>query len=465
MIGDYCQWLVSNPDELRGISTSTLPQEIESKVLSILPSSTTTASLHAIDTRLEDTRQLKYARYAMRCVKKATTYAQNIVGKDRQDHAMTLLAQSNLARFHLFQAMDLDSTYSLLSGNNDKLGWLSLLAILQPVSMSARKAVEARHRFIWGEYKTVFQIRDELRNKVGASLKDAHSSTSRKGPIGGRLGRALGAAVAVPAVAGVAAVGAIGVMAGLPLAAGVAAISGLLNREGIDHEPTDLSLGITTLATVFTNAVQECDRVQVGANVGAKSQSLNIRLASAQLRLSRWGVSIGLDREHMSDARALDSDDLKGTLHEESIRAAGAALEQILSILETAQNMSDLYSAATGDNTITTQPATPVYQRMRSMALNRLNHNLLRKREKWWLTDLKEFQRLIWYIINLESDLEKLFPGSEDVRQQLAVEEAKILTEPTILSSLREALQEQDGFEDDVLRKAIATVQPTIQAR
>jgi len=59
-------------------------------------------------------------------------------------------------------------------------------------------------------------------------------------------------------------------------------------------EAAGLTVGVVALAGLFNNAVDCFDYVQAGRSFGKNSQICLTKLSNAQLRVSRWGESVGL---------------------------------------------------------------------------------------------------------------------------------------------------------------------------
>lgn len=163
MVGDYSQYLLANHSQSEYRSSGSMISYIES--LPLLTQGAATKFLSTIDTNIEETRQLKYARYSIKCIQRAPVDAHGFVEKDRHDYAMTFLAQLNLARFEKFGDLDLEYTQKLLADNCDKLGWLRLLAVLRPFSATAKQIVSAWKSFEWTDVALIAKIDDELQSQ------------------------------------------------------------------------------------------------------------------------------------------------------------------------------------------------------------------------------------------------------------------------------------------------------------
>jgi hypothetical protein len=163
LLANYCQQLLESRKESGVISRSSLSLSLISHLHS-LRESASRGFLSTIDTRIEETRQYRHARYAaIRLERWRGSAPAAFLEKDRADYAMTALAQVNLARFQQFHDFDLRYTWRLFRENRDKLGWLRLLVILQPCSKTAKQAVSAWDAHDWENPVLVFKIEFELK--------------------------------------------------------------------------------------------------------------------------------------------------------------------------------------------------------------------------------------------------------------------------------------------------------------
>ena len=184
MIGDFSQSTLTLTSKKRSIVLDTVKQQVKIFMESLLPphsTSTSTKFLNNIDTDISETRQLKYALYSRRCLEEypAHTHDFAVVESDRQDHAMTLLAQINAARCEQFRNLDLRLTYQLFTETHDKLGLLRLLAVLDHHSSIAKDVLVAGYLLDWTDDTLMVQIEKELRSPSGSHEFDLESLKQR----------------------------------------------------------------------------------------------------------------------------------------------------------------------------------------------------------------------------------------------------------------------------------------------
>ena len=89
-------------------------------------------------------------------------------------------------------------------------------------------------------------------------------------------------------------------------------------------EPIGLTVGIVGLVSVFNNAVDCFEYVQLGRSFGTNFQTSLLKLDNARLRLSRWGQAVGLSGD-VANVQSLQSTNLA----EEDISKAERLLGQI----------------------------------------------------------------------------------------------------------------------------------------
>ena len=62
-------------------------------------------------------------------------------------------------------------------------------------------------------------------------------------------------------------------------------------------EPAGLAIRVLAIASLFNNAVDYFEYVQIGRNFGQGYQIGLLELDGVRLRLSRWGQSVGLSHD------------------------------------------------------------------------------------------------------------------------------------------------------------------------
>lgn len=222
-------------------------------------------------------------------------------------------------------------------------------------------------------------------------------------------------------------------------------------------EAAGLTVGVVALAGLFNNAVDCFDYVQAGRSFGKNSQICLTKLSNAQLRVSRWGESVGLsDLQNIQTLNGVFRDD-------QHVPEAQHLLGQILTLFAEAEGTSQkltptarLYSTqiASSDSTALVK----LSDEMRQLAIKRQNHTSLKAKAKWALGQEKNFRRLLEDIIDLVKDLEDLFPAQVAKRQELCVQEVQTIKAAEVSAELKDIASSPD-VSDTLLLQAIELVQ------
>lgn len=195
-------------------------------------------------------------------------------------------------------------------------------------------------------------------------------------------------------------------------------------------------------AGLFNTVVDDFKYIQFARNFGADFQVNVLQLSNAQLRLSRWGKSIGL-----SDIDG-ETQSLRGTLLSgEDIRPAHKLLSCILDELQKAKDKSAEY--AKDKKLGVYDPENDLgYSDLSLLAIGR---NLVRSRQngmgktkkaKWALYDRGHFKEMIENVTKLTGELVELFPAAKEKQGQLRDEEMTAFTGS--LRQLQAAIANQD---------------------
>ncbi|KAF3479986.1 uncharacterized protein GIQ15_06962 [Arthroderma uncinatum] len=230
-------------------------------------------------------------------------------------------------------------------------------------------------------------------------------------------------------------------------------------------ETASLVVGVVALAGLFNNAVQCFEYVQLGHGFGSNFQICQLRLDSAQLRLSRWGKSLGLDvtqpQQTLPDFPVPPAE----------IKLAERLLGQILESFETARlrlsqfkgraspndnDDDDDGNLATFDSQTHLEPAIKdAHNDMRKLTINTQKRATLKQKTKWALYEENALRQLIDNITRYIDDLTILFPAAEPRQQQLCKAEASNIKEHEDGTHLlREIAARQDKLLEAMLVKS-----------
>jgi len=209
------------------------------------------------------------------------------------------------------------------------------------------------------------------------------------------------------------------------------------------------------LATLFNAVVDDFEYIQFARNFGADFQVSALQLSNAQLRLSRWGKSIGLS-DIDSETRSL-----RGTLLcQEDIEPAQKMLGCILDELQRAKDKSVEYAKGKKPDDRSLKVYDPENDLGYSdLSLLEIGRNLVRRRQnglpktkqaKWALYDRGHFKEMLDNVTKLTGELVELFPAVKDKQEQLRDEEMAAFT-----GSLRQ-LQAAIANQDDTLATVLS---------
>jgi hypothetical protein len=224
-------------------------------------------------------------------------------------------------------------------------------------------------------------------------------------------------------------------------------------------ETAGLVVGVVALAGLFNNTVECFEFVQLGRTFGKSFQTSQLKLDNARLRLSRWGKSLDLD----DDVR--DTVSLQGRFGSAAnVKHAEALLGQIVELFAEAEGVSNKYKSRTepqDGSLVVYNPQTDLdpamaklHEKMRQLAIERQNRSDVRQKAKWALYQEKQFRRLIEDITELVSDLDDLFPATQQSQRDLCDIEVSTIGEGEGMSALREIAANQDKLLEQAITKA-----------
>ena len=206
-------------------------------------------------------------------------------------------------------------------------------------------------------------------------------------------------------------------------------------------EVAGLAIGVVGLAGLSSACIDCFDRIQVAKEFGTDFESCLLRLDAAQLRFSRWAVSVGLDK--VSSAYGGNGGHHSVSLaQQKDYRLAQRFLEQIRDAFETAEEKATRYGRQTPSSSgrhssessdsqqlMLSSKASKLHTSLKDIATKRQKRTSLTKKARWAISDKKAFERLIVSIHDSIDDLVELFPASV-VRQMqsLCREEVRTLS-------------------------------------
>ena len=197
----------------------------------------------------------------------------------------------------------------------------------------------------------------------------------------------------------------------------------------------------------FTDAVQCFEYVQLARNFDKDYQTAVLKLDVAQLRLSRWGVSVGMDHVDQS-TKMLPGVEGTAAEHEK----AQELLENIVSLFDdAAQKSSKLKTSNVNtddDDSTTTKEldlaTSSLHRKLKQLSLKRFKPSNVTNKVKWALYKEKALRRLIEDITGEVNDLVSLFPAVLPEQKRLCAEEGAELAQDDNISLLMPLLEKQD---------------------
>jgi hypothetical protein len=218
-------------------------------------------------------------------------------------------------------------------------------------------------------------------------------------------------------------------------------------------EPISFGLALAGIPGIFMACIDCYERVQFGREFEDTFEMTWCKLEAAQLRLARWGTSIGI--------QGPDSKLSIDAYSEEEVKVAYRWLNEIKKAFDSAIETSGKYGKTAKPNRLqlldTDQqlqqlggPLHSVHSRMRKLIDTRVKP---RKRDQisWALYRKGAFETLIETISDLTDNLVNLFPSTVEVQEQLCREEVKDLDADS-LALLNKAINGTDDMLQAILQ-------------
>ena len=208
-------------------------------------------------------------------------------------------------------------------------------------------------------------------------------------------------------------------------------------------ETAATAVGIVSLISLFSNAVDCFEYVQLGRSFGHSFETKQLKLDIARLRLSRWGQSVGING-NLKDVQSLDQTSVSVVNRDKAEEILG----QIEALFTKAQKRSTGYkntARSEATNPLEHNPETDLrsvtsslHRKMSQISINRQDRTRLTKKAKWVLYEERHFERLIEDITNLVNGLVELFPAAESSQRGLCRQEVSELGTNEDLPLLRD---------------------------
>ena len=185
-----------------------------------------------------------------------------------------------------------------------------------------------------------------------------------------------------------------------------------------------------------------------------------LKLDTVRLRISRWGMAVGLSPElHLK---------LQTSASNKDIRLAQSLLEQILETFKDIERISERFKKHTtiqnprsGDLIVynATSNMDSDYRRLhltiRELTLKRQKETSIFKKAAWVLYEKKRFEGIITDVNNLATQLIDLFTAVQDDRRALYTTEASAINRSQELALLQNAINEEDQIFSNEIKKEL----------
>ena len=223
--------------------------------------------------------------------------------------------------------------------------------------------------------------------------------------------------------------------------------------------------GAAGLAGLFTPCVECFEYVQFARKFGKDYETCLVKLDVVRLRLSRWGVSVGLVAD--------PSEPRPSTLGSQA-RVSDAELELVKSILgqivdafDEVRAMSTMFQAkvnASGSSELVLYDSnTDLEPKFRSLHLKTRNAAVRRQKgtnflqkAAWALYEKKKFDRLIEDVTGFVGTLEQEFPGARERQEALCVQEVSEIGDTDGLKLLGDITGKDDTLLTEAVTKVLA---------
>jgi hypothetical protein len=226
-------------------------------------------------------------------------------------------------------------------------------------------------------------------------------------------------------------------------------------------EPVSLSVSVVALVTIFDSALNCFRHVKVAKSFGSDYKTYFLRVRNLQLRLSRWGETVGLDKGLMAGGQSA-----AGALPELQLKQAEELVGHIVRLFSDAGELVEKYAGNAGDLIVIDEDAqglgdtARLCQKMRDICLRRQRQINLAMKTKWSLFSREKLIELVDNIQRLIDDLENVFPAEIMVSKaaKLCEEEASELRNEKALPKLQDIALKQDTLLAEAITKLAQNV-------
>jgi hypothetical protein len=214
--------------------------------------------------------------------------------------------------------------------------------------------------------------------------------------------------------------------------------------------------GVSGLAGLFTSCVECLQYIRFGRNFGKEYEACQVKLDVVALRLSRWGMAVGLGKNPHLIAPQRQP---QVTATPNELKVATKVLSRLLDSLKEAKGASERFETdAEGRKTGGTElvahfrnvhvTATDIIARRRETGAN------VWQKTKWAFYSKTKFDGLVEDVTGYIDTLENLFPAAKEVLGEISHQEISELSNDKSLQLLSVIA----GKDDEMLVKAVGEV-------
>jgi hypothetical protein len=225
--------------------------------------------------------------------------------------------------------------------------------------------------------------------------------------------------------------------------------------------------GAAGLAGLFTNCVRCFEYVQFGRKFGKDYETCLVKLDIVRLRLSRWGVSVGLVAEPAEPRRSTIVPQI--AVSNSEVELVETILGQIVDAFDEVRAMSIKFKMKVQNSNsadlLLCDPNTDLEPRFRDLHLKTRNTALRRQKgttfvqkAAWALYEKKKFDRLIEDVTGFMDTLERAFPGTRERQEALCIQETSEIGGTDGLKLLGDIAGKHDTLLTEAVTKTLLNV-------
>jgi len=219
------------------------------------------------------------------------------------------------------------------------------------------------------------------------------------------------------------------------------------------------------LAGPFTSCVECFEHIQFGRNFGKDYEMSLVKLDVVQLRLSRWGVSVGLVADPIEPRPSTPASQTRAS--DAELDLVKSFLGKIIEVFEEVQTLSIMFKtkaekskstdlALYDPNTDLGPQFRSLHLKTRSAALRRQRGGYFLEEEAWALYEKRKFDWLIEGVTRSVDALDQQFPGARERQGALCKQELSEIKDTDGLKLLGDIAGKDDTLLTESVTNALA---------